>query len=353
MKYTAKKTFLIYFLKRFFLYTLAINSALVILLNVVEFFEKLMRVTCSNSSEILHFLWLNLGPSFFEQLPTSTWLATGLLLKELYQQQEFETLQFIGFTPQKLCTLFLIGGISIASFSIGIHEYYITPLVFKVEQFKAEKFRSSSTKVLINKWMPLDAHTFCHFELLHLEEKKGNNIFIITLQPSYIINSTLSAPQFEINNTTQEIILHQGNYFDVINNTQEKFDTKTYKHPSFFSQITFLQKPPSIAHLSSTLFLNKKIIPYALYNDLFAQLCNRLTKYLLLILYPFFTCILFCFYWRSSRYRWLSILIPYPFFLILNVINTLLVSNGIHALIAYSIWLISLLGILISYKRLL
>ncbi len=345
-------TFQRYFFIRFFKYLLAINLFFVFLFNFVEFFEKLLRVKHSSVYDILYFLTLNLAPSFFEQLPTSCWLATCLLLRELYLQQEFDTLLLLSLSLQKLFKLFAIIGICLALTSFTINEYFIAPLTFKAEQYKMEHFKQISTQRVINKWMNLEQNTLGSFSVLDLQTKEGKDLFLIFMTPQFTIQKTISAPTFFVDNKHQQLTIPEGKIFDVENNIQTKITNHAVTSPSFFSQIKIHYEAPSVVNFSKNLILNHAIIPDAISNGLLGQLIKRIISYLLLILYPLLTFGLFGLVWRNERYRWVIIFTPYPALISVALAADTLLHHGMSAWVAYTPYLGVFAGLWAIYRAL-
>ncbi len=345
-------TFQRYFFMRFFKYVLALNLFFVFLFNFIEFFEKLLRVKHSTTYDILYFLTLNLAPSFFEQLPISCWLATCLLLREFYLQQEFDTLLLLGLSLKRFFKLFALVGLCIAIPSFIINEYLVSPLTFKAEQYKMEHFKQISTQKVINKWMTLEQNTFGYLSVLDLQIKEGKDLFLIFMTPEFTIQKTISAPTFLIDEKAQKISIPDGKLFDVENNIQTKISNHTVVSPSFFSQIKINYEAPSVINFSKNLILSHSIIPNAVSNDLIGQLLKRIIAYLLLIIYPLLTFGLFGLMWRRASYRWLIIFAPYPTMIAISLCSDALLHQGVNALLAYSPYLIVFMGLWVIYRSL-
>ncbi len=342
-------TFHRYFFSRFFKYLIAINLFFVFLFNFIEFFEKLLRAQHSSVSDILYFLFLNIAPTFFEQLPVSAWLASGLLIRELYQQQELDALLLMSFNFRQLFTLFFTAGLVLAMTSFVLNEYFVTNITFKAEQYKMEQFKQISTQKLISKWMALEQNTFCYFSVLDFQAKTGQDLFIVFITPQYTIQKTISAPAFSIDAQQQRIIIPEGKIFDVEQNLHSKINNYSFTNPSFFSQIYIHHEPPSAINLIKTLVRGHNVIPHTLSNDLLGQLLKRLIAYLLLILYPMLTLGLFALFWRNQTFRWIALLLPYPLFTLASMLTDYMIHHGINAGVSYGPYLIIIGGIAAIY----
>jgi lipopolysaccharide export LptBFGC system permease protein LptF len=345
-------TFARYFFIHFLKYLLTINLLFVFLFNFIEFFEKLLRVKHSSVYDILYFLTLNLAPSFFEQFPTSCWLATCLILREFYLQQEFDTLFLLSLSPRKLFKLLTCIGIGFILSSFTINEYFITPLTFKAEQYKMEHFKQISTQKLINKWIAVEQNIYCYFSLLNFQTKEGEDLFLIFMTPQFTIQKTISAPFFLVDSKQKNLSIPQGKLFDVEKNTQTRITNYIINNPSFFSQIKIHYEIPSIINLSKNLILSYNIIPAAVSNDLLGQLLKRILLYLLLIIYPLLTFGFFGLLWRYSMYRWIIIFTPYPIVIISSLFADLLLHHRFNAWFAYVPYYLIIIGLFIIYRHL-
>lgn len=339
-----------YLFTRFFKYLITINLFFVFLFNFIEFFEKLLRVKHSTVYDILHFLWLNLAPSFFEQLPISCWLATCLLLRELYQQQEFESMLLLGLNLRTIFKIFAYMGISIALVSFTVNEFFVTPLTFKAEQYKMEHFKQISTQRLINKWLMLEQNTYCYFSMLNVQTQEGADLFLLTMSPQSTIRSTISAPQFFMDTKQQLLKIPQGKMFNIETNQQSNITDITLKQPGFFSQIKIHHEVPSIINLTKNIIISSNIIPSSIRNDLLGQLIKRIFFYLLLIIYPLLTFGLFALAWRQELYRWVTILLPYPLLTASALLAEQLTHHNLSALLAYTPYYLVLIGLLIIFR---
>jgi len=371
-------TFHRYFVIRFLKYLLAINLFFVLLFNFIEFFEKLSRAKNSSVHEILYFLALNIAPTFFEQLPISSWLTSCLLIREFYLQQELDALVLLGFSLRKFLKLFIVAGTGLALTSFVINECFVTSLTFKAEQYKMEHFKQISTRTLVNKWFALEQEggtldTFCYFSVLNSQKsggdvQEGKDLFLIYTTPQghrpggrcpdgrrpFTLQKTISAPSFSIDTKKQQILLPEGKIFDVERNIQTKITHYVLTSPSFFSQINLHYETPTVINLIKGLMRGHNIIPAAVSNDLLGQLLKRLILYLLLILYPVFTFGLFGLFWRHTL-RWLVIFAPFPLLTITSFLTDQLLHHGINAWLAftpYSLWIIGLWVLYWLFKQL-
>lgn len=348
-------TFYRYFFIRFIKYLLAINLFFVLLFNFIEFFEKLSHAKHASVNEILYFLALNIAPTFFEQLPISTWLTSCLLIRELYLQQELDALVLLCFSLRKLFKLFLIVGTGLAITSLFLNENFVAKLTFQAEQYRMEHFKQVSTRRLINQWMALEPNIVCYFSILNPpvnaeETQDGKDLFLMYITPQFTIQKTVSAPSFLANTKHQKLLLSDGKIFNIETNAQTKFAQFEITNPSFFSQINLHYEAPSIINLTKELVGGRHIIPDAVSNDLLGQLFKRFVLYLLLILYPALTIGLFSLFWHRPTVRWLVIFAPYPLFTITATLADHMLRHGISAWLAYLPYLICIMGTLTLYR---
>ncbi|MFH1461846.1 MAG: LptF/LptG family permease [bacterium] len=193
-----------YILSRFFKYLFTINIALTFLFNFIEFFEKTIRIKHATISTILHYIMLNLPPSFFQNLNVSIWLATCLLLKEFAEQNEWETFKILNINYQKLFHLFLYTGIIISLFAFIGKENLTLPLLNESEKFKFEKLKQTSFQKIHNKWLELKTtdnkylKTFSFFQFLDLKENTGTNLILININKDFKVEKIISSKKFKV-----------------------------------------------------------------------------------------------------------------------------------------------------------
>jgi lipopolysaccharide export LptBFGC system permease protein LptF len=341
----------IYFFKRFFTYLFSINISLTLLFNFIEFFEKIARVKHATTNTILHFIFLNIVPSFFETLPISCWLATCLLLKEFIQQNEWETLQILNIGTKKLFNLFFIAGTILALTSFIGKEKIVLPLTNKSEKFKLEKLKQGSLQKVLNKWFILtqpnsDNHLFCNFSILDMATNKGKNLLLIYMTPNFEIEKTLNSLAFEFNPEKQNLKISDGIIISSKKKSQLKIENYMLELPSFFSQLQLNLETPSIQLLFHNLIYGKKVLPSDLWDDLLAQLLQRILLHFQIIIYPLLTLCLFLLFPYNPLCKWVLILLPYPIITLLNI-TTGLSNNVWNVLLPY----LTLMLVIFLFKK--
>src|SRR3972149_4709923 len=98
-----------YFLRRFIGFFFALTLLLAVIFNLIEFFEKLVRVKHTDIGSIIHFIGLNFLPSFSDLMPIGVWLATCIMIWEFHQNHEWETLFLLNIGYNALLRLFACG----------------------------------------------------------------------------------------------------------------------------------------------------------------------------------------------------------------------------------------------------
>jgi lipopolysaccharide export LptBFGC system permease protein LptF len=339
-----------YFLKWFFLYTVSIAFVLGFLLNVIEFFEKLMRTSGISLCTILTFLGLRLLPSFFETLPVGSWLALCLMIKDFITEHEWHTMQMLGISHKILIRIVIIAGLTLTAVTLVTKELLITPLSFKAEQFKTEKLKNLQLDFIANKWLQLNNNIMCHIGSLDIAQKRGLNITVIYLSEDFSIEKTITANEFTLIPESQSLCMQQAHLNDALANQLHVIDNQELKVPQLFSFLEMEQKSPSIINLSASLMSTKKIIPKALFNKALFQLFKKFIFYLQLLCYPLLTLILFLLLEKHAIYRLVGLFLPYPIILFSDTFFDFFVSKGAAASMIFIPYAILLLGALIVEK---
>jgi len=327
-----------YFLKRLFTNIFFINVGLTLLFNLIEFFEKMVRVKHASATMIFYFITLSIAPSFFYNLPISSWLGSCMTLAQMHQQNEWELLKLLNIKSKKILKLVLIAGATLAIFNFLGKEFLTNNLETAAEKFKHEKFKQDRKKKLFNKWFALNEKTFSHFRYLDLRQNKGNGFSLIELSPKFEVKKITSAQDFIVNPDTKTIFIPSGKSIHTKTKNQEILENKEIKLPSFFTQIKIQGEFPSLQQMFHVVTLDKNILPKHVYNQLLYIFLSRILISLLLIIYPLLTFLLFFFFTYHRYYRWILIFLPYPIAIFLFTSTDSLMQifqNGFVSIIPY------------------
>lgn len=321
--------FIKYFLRRFFSYFILITFALACLLSLIEFFEKLIHTAAAHSTQyVAHFISLNFIPTFFDIMPIGTWLATALLIKEFYQQHEWDTFLLLNITYRTLAKLFFMASIIIIIISFICKETYVARLAFTSEQFKIEKLKQTSTQKIIDKWFVISPTLLCYCNVLDLSTKRGCDIMLLFMSSTFTIEKTITAHSFYIVSNKNMLFLQQAqsNYTA----TQIKATTKdlSFTLPSFFSQIQINIEPPSLISSFKNIIFTKHLIPEATYREILARFIKYLLFYIHIALYALLTFYFFVLLQHCAYLKWAALLASYPFIVVITSIIDFLVSCG-------------------------
>ncbi|MCF7899378.1 LptF/LptG family permease [Candidatus Babeliales bacterium] len=310
-----------YIFKRFFKYFFLINILSTFLFNFIEFFEKIVRVKIASTGTILHFILLNLLPSFFSNFPLSSWLATCLLLKELAQQNEFEIFQLLNINPTRLFKLFFILGIILSATSFVGKEYISLNLLNETEHFKLEKFKQNSTQIVLNKWLILPDNKLLFFQSVNLKNNIGSNFILIHMSDEFEIQKTIFSKKFEINSKINNIFIENYSIIQSENNNLKEEKNLNLNLPSFFSQLKLNLKIQTLFNVLQSIITQKNLLPYNIWYDLLMQFFKRILFHLQVIIFPLLTLCLFFILPYDNKYKWLLILTPYPLVLSLLALS--------------------------------
>lgn len=334
-----------YLARRFLAFVVVISVLFAFLFNFIEFFEKIVQVKDVSTGAIVHFLSLNFVPSLFELLPTSVWLSTLFLFKDLSQRHELEILQLVTYLPRRFFVFLLSMGLLLSLAAMIINETCVIKLSLRADRFKQEKLRQSATQRLVSKWLELDNNVFGYFSVLDLEQFKGKDLLVIALKPTFELDKIIMAPQFEIDPTNNSIQIPVGQIIQIEQHTERSVHNFSLASPSFFSQLRTNFELPTLLNFIKKIVLYKDILPQGVYRDLLYDFFMRLTYYFQLLLYPLLT---FCLFMLSTLVlnRWILALMPYPYFMLSKVVIHGLIQKGVHPIIA--IFPYFLIGIFIA-----
>ncbi|MBU1008309.1 LptF/LptG family permease [Candidatus Dependentiae bacterium] len=344
-----------YILQRFFTNLFFINISLTVLFNLVEFFEKMVRVKQTSTEAIFVFIALNLIPSFFENLPVASWLASCMTIKEMYQQNEWETLSLLNVPLKKVFSLIAIAGLVLMACSFLGKEFLSYRFAQTAEQFKQEQFKQNHHTKLFNRWLVLtksnNKKNFCHFDYLDLTTKRGLRFTLFEISDQFSLQKTTCAKTFSIDPPTKKITLSNSTTLETSSRKILSPETKQLVLPSFFTQLTIQDKTPPITQIVRLLLFSKKVLPDYVYHQLLYLFLNRILIHLLLLLYPLLTFMLFFLFPHHRYTRWTLIMTPYPLaVLIFTATDSLMqtIHYGALAIIPYVILSLVALG---AYKN--
>jgi len=327
-----------YILKRFFTNVLLINIGFTLLFNLIEFFEKMVRVKQTSGSAIVYFILLNLIPSFFENLPIASWLGSCMTILQMQQQNEWELLQLLNIKISKIFGLLLIAGTVLALFSFAGREFITGNLAQKAERFKLEKFKQNRHKKLFNQWFALDKNTFCFFRYLDLHENSGDSLSVIEVSQTFSIKKITFAPKFSLVAAEKAIFIPSGTIIFTNKNKQQQLSATTLQLPSFFTQLRMQGEALSLQQLFHTVIFDAKILPPHIYHQLLYLFLSRILLHLLLLLYPLLTFAFFFLFPYHRYHRWILMCLPYPLVTLLITTTDSLqqfFGNGLLAIIPY------------------
>ncbi len=336
-----------YLFFRLCMYFLILNSTLAILYNIVEFFEKIVRVQHATFHAVITFIGLNVFPTFFNLVPLSSFIATCLLVREIHERGEWHTIFLIGIHPRRIIKTLALGGLTLSIISFVGKEIVILPLTQKAETLKLKEFKGDINKKLYDQWFVHDNNIFTHFSFLDLKNKKGKNLSVLYLSPSFTLEKTIVAPTFFIDTTNHNIILPSGVELKSESNIESKLVNGHLKLPDFFAYLTMHGGPISLKQDTYNLIVARSLSSTYPFNQELGSILERILKHLQPL---FYVTLIFCLFFLFSHmpyFRWISILLPYPFFVLFTSFCTFLIHHNASAIVVTIPYLIALLVIII------
>ncbi len=315
-----------YLFKRYFVYLCSISLVLTLLFNVIEFFEKLVRVSHTSVPTILHFIALNFVPAFSDLLPITAWIAACLVIREFEFQGEWQTLFLLGVGYKKLVGLFFAIGMCVLIGGSLFHEMVSLPLSSRMEQFKIKHFKKGSPNKIFSKWYQLDDRHFCYFDMLDWHNKHGKNLLLIQLSSEFELQEIIQAQHFQLKPCRKELALFSGVVTGI---DEEVFEKKIVTMPSFFIQVPQSLQIPSLTSLMQKTFLFARVMSYDMHRELVFTTLKRVFFYLQMLIYPLLSFLLFFVVYGRGYYKWLLIITPYPVIMFLEILIGFLFQNGL------------------------
>ncbi len=304
-----------YFFKKWIAYTTFLALILSSVFIIIEALEKYTRSTAPAWNAIIHLAYLNSIPGWFDALPVASLLAGIIILKELYQNNEWETLFLISIKQSHLSLYALGGGILMMSAILVPYETIIRQQKHAITTYKLKTFKQiEQSSVLYNRWYILNSTIFFHATSFDLKANVGNGLFVlhidpVTRKPVSIITGTTFYIDF--NNNCMSITDGIRQYY---NNQKEPVTKLSMPLESFKAQLD--NQPSSYQSLSSLtrlVWYKYHILPTPLIKQFTAQLVEAYFYYLSLVLYPLLTITLWLLLLGApAMMRWSLLLALYP-----------------------------------------
>lgn len=338
-----------FLLRKFFFYLLLSSGGLTLLYNVVEFFEKITRVTHASLSSIFVFIMLRLLPSFFDLLPLGAWLATCLLIHDLAQHNEWETLHILSISPRKLLRLVVIAGASLSLFSFVGKEYAIATLAKKMATFKMEQFKENAHKKVYHRWFMLSDTTYAYLTFLDLTTQKGEDFLLLVFDKHFQLVKRISCVQFFVKPLEAKIIAPEAKIFTFADKACTMKQNYEIQLPQLFALLNMQAAHPTITELARNLFYGRNLFNKATLHKELTLLLSRFFAHSQPMIYMLLTFCLF-FLFSSNILRWLAMLAVYPLFVFITSFVEFIVLHG------FPVWIITLpyigtILLLLVFKR--
>jgi len=311
----------------------AIATLLACLFNLIEFFEKLARVSHVPIQKIGYFFYLNAIPSFFDVLPVSAWLSTIFVLRVLTTNDSWDFLQFLGIVPRHLIKTLLLTALVVCCGILACREGFVLKLSQKAELFKFSQFKQQRQNYVLNSWFELEDNRFCFIERYDLVTGQGTGFMLISMLPDKSVQEVIRATSFTVDEQGGTLCLYQASLVSLPSQTMCLHEKKLIPTVFFFSIIRSRQQPPGL-HGCMQQILMAQYLPEASVIVLWQSLADQLFYYASLLWYPLLTIVLFSLGLRFS-FGWLLVLLPYPLTLVFSIAVRFAINGNFILLITF------------------
>ncbi|QQR49719.1 LptF/LptG family permease [bacterium] len=308
-----------YFYRLFFTTFFGISVVLSLLYNFIEFFEKLLSVQHATFSQIVYFTSLNMVPTFARMWPVACWLTTCMVVRELWQRGEWQTLQLLGVERARLLRTFFGVGLVMLAIAVPLYEVGVLTAVDRAEKFRKETFKGGVAGRLIATWLMLDEHLFCYIGFLE-PTASGKDIILVYRNADGSLAKLLTAPTFSLDYELEQLTLHDGQYFVATSCEQKILLNETLSLPSLFLRLSMQHEQPSLFILLQRLFFYRDLLAFDAWHALLAAMIERLLFYLQIACFPFLTAGIFIICQRYVYAKWFAILLIYPIIAFLSLV---------------------------------
>jgi lipopolysaccharide export LptBFGC system permease protein LptF len=328
-----------YLTRRYLSYFFTVNCALTLMYNFIEFVEKLIRFKPDSASSITMFILLNLLPTFFDFIHLSAWLSLCLLLWEMHQRGEWESIQLLGVHPRAIARILLKAGVFLTLLSFVGKEFVIFPFVRSSQEYKNKNLKTDQNKKLFGQWV-LNDESFVGFDFFDVKKQEGTNLTLLAMNDSFGPTEKIECETFSCNDSDQTIFLKSGTRFNFEDNTKTLLENTTLHLPSLFAHLKLHLAYPSLQQQFKNIIIAASMTSHFPLNQELGKLFSRLLLHLQPIIYILITIGLFFFLPYHPRLQWPLILTPYPILLILTSMGDFLLQLDFFAavvLIPYAI----------------
>lgn len=319
-----------YFLERFFKAFAIIVLALAVVVNLIEFFEKLTRTNQTNLGHLVEFLSFNFLPSCLQLFPIAAWLASCVIIREFFQHKEWDALFLLTIAQRPLLRWCCVAGAILMSVGCLLHETVGISLAQRSKMVKSEKLKHESVQTVSNYWGLLDRNCFCHVHFLDYKVGRGENIMIFSRDQEGMITTAVSCDTFLIDHLKQSITLPKAQVISYVDQDQPPtyicMTNLHYHAPNLFVQAQLTREALSLVSLVNIFSRTFSSLSHALKYDLINTIAERIIFCLHLFMYPVIVFMLFFIWYHSLYAKWCVILMPYPAVIILQIMSSLIHS---------------------------
>ncbi|MCB9493191.1 MAG: hypothetical protein H6679_02870 [Epsilonproteobacteria bacterium] len=321
-----------YLSRRFSAYFLTFSLLLAVLVNFVEFVEKVVRTDSASLTDIAYFVGINFVVSLFDLAPQASWLATFFLLRELASQHEWDVLNLVGLTPQK-CMAYVFGaGLLLAGGIAVVKEVWIVPLASHAQRYKLETFKQQSVDAIVDRWLMFDDGVFGHVGSFDFRTGQGTNLLLLYVDDVFLLKKIITAPTFNFGNDADALLVQQARLYDQASGQHSQLVEQTIMLQGFLPQLKADVQVPTLANLLGCVFGQGMHVPWNVRNELLYAALKRIVEYMHLILYPLLTFVLFALFVGSAQRSWFVLFIPYFLITLLGIWGDFLVlGSGVSA----------------------
>lgn len=308
-----------YFYQRFFTTFFGISVVLSLLYNFIEFFEKLLSVQHATFAQIVYFTSLNMVPTFARMWPVACWLTTCMVVRELWQRGEWQTLQLLGAGRARLVAIFLGIGLVVLTIAVPLYEVGVLTAVDRAEKFRKETFKGGVAGRVIATWLTLDEQFFCYIGFLE-PTAVGKDLVLVYRHADGSLEKLLTASTFSLDYEHKQLTACDGHLFVAASCEQTTFAHHTLQMPSLFLRLAMQQEQPSLVVLMQRLLFYRGLLAFDAWHALLAALAERLLFYLQIAFYPLLTASVFIMFQHYVVAKWVAILLIYPVMAFLSLV---------------------------------
>ncbi len=303
--------FRVFFIKRYLSAFFVVSAALTLLTLVIEFFEKLYRVSGASFASIMKYLGWYALPIMLQNMPTALWLATCFIIYDFWVGETWFFLRMVGVIPRALYKLIFSLSFIVMIVALVSSELFITQFADKAEYVRLKYFKHKDTTKTYGLWFELAQGGVGYVGMFDPSTLNGKRFLKITTDSVGMVERVITAPLFTFDQETNLIRLSNSITYD-----QKAAETLVKKsssihQPELAISLKAAKKAQTLTGILKRLIIWRTALPQGLFKHFIQLVALQALFFMSFILFPSVTLALFV-HGEHMKYAWLLLFSAYP-----------------------------------------